>query len=201
MALAEVAGCDDKALMVAFQERGSVAAFEELFQRYRVPLYRYLRGLGRSVEIAEETSQHAWLKVIEAARQARFSATSGGSFKTWLFTLARNHYIDHYLRSHAHTRTDNNREEALMDTGADANADTVGIRVDQERLAGTLEQLMGRLPLEQREVLVLWAQGHELTVIAEIAGVPWETVVSRKKYGLAKLRAALSTAGLRQEDV
>jgi RNA polymerase sigma-70 factor (ECF subfamily) len=199
IALAEVADSDDKGLMVAFQERGSVAAFEELFRRYRLPLYRFLRGLARSAEIAEETSQHTWLKVIEAARQARFSAARHSSFKTWLFTLARNHYIDHYLRSHAHSRTSSNWEEALMDSAADA--DTVDARVDQERIAGTLEQLLGHLPLEQREVLVLWAQGHELTVIAEIAGVPWETVVSRKKYALAKLRAALGTAGLRREDV
>jgi RNA polymerase sigma-70 factor (ECF subfamily) len=198
-ALADVAGRDDRALMVDFQERGSVAAFEELFRRYRLPLYRYARGLARSAEIAEETSQHTWLKVVEVARQASFSSGTDSSFKTWLFTLARNHYIDHYLRSHAQTRTASNSEEFLADTAADA--DTVDARVDHEQMAGRLEQLIALLPLEQREVLVLWAQGHELTLIAQIAGAPWETVVSRKKYALAKLRAALGKAGLRQEDV
>jgi DNA-directed RNA polymerase specialized sigma24 family protein len=74
-------------------------------------------------------------------------------------------------------------------------------RVDLERLAGTLQRVIALLPVEQREVVVLWAQGHELTVIAQIAGVPWETVVSRKKYALAKLRAALGTAGVAQGDM
>jgi RNA polymerase sigma factor (sigma-70 family) len=190
---------DDKALMIEFQEHGAVAAFEELFRRHRVPLYRYLRGLSCSAEIAEETSQHTWFKVIEAARAARYNATAQSSFKTWLYTLARNHYIDHYLRAHARIRTVSNSEELFMD--AFEGADTLDARVDLERLAGTLQRVIALLPVEQREVVVLWAQGHELTVIAQIAGVPWETVVSRKKYALAKLRAALGTAGVAQGDM
>jgi RNA polymerase sigma-70 factor (ECF subfamily) len=185
--------------MLEFQERGEVAAFEELFQRHRLPLYRYLHGLSRSAEIAEETSQHAWLKVIEAARAARYDATAQSSFKTWLYTLARNQYIDHYLRAHARSRTVSNSEELLMEAFEDA--DTVDARVDLERLAGTLERVIAQLPVEQREVITLWAQGHELTVIAQIVGVPWETVVSRKKYALAKLRASLETAGVAQGDM
>ena len=190
---------DDRALMLEFQQRGQVAAFEELFRRHRLPLYRYLRGLSRSAEIAEESSQQVWLKVIEAARGARYDATTPGSFRTWLYTLARNHYIDQYLRAHARSRTVSNCDEHLMEGSEDA--DVVDRRVDLERLADTLEQLLGRLPLEQREVLLLWAAGHELTVIAEIAGVPWETIVSRKKYALARLRTALATAGVAQGDL
>jgi RNA polymerase sigma-70 factor (ECF subfamily) len=194
-----VASADDRALMLEFQERGEVAAFEELFRRHRVPLYRYMRGLSRSAEIAEDTSQRAWLKVIEVARAARYNAISQSSFKTWLYTLARNQYIDHYLRAHARSRTVSNSEDLLMDAFEDAN--TVDAKVDLERLAGTLERVIALLPVEQREVVVLWAQGHELTVIAQIVGVPWETVVSRKKYAFAKLRAALETAGVVQGDM
>jgi RNA polymerase sigma factor (sigma-70 family) len=194
-----VAIADDRVLMLEFQERGEVAAFEELFRRHRVPLYRFLRGLSCSAEIAEETSQHAWLKVIEAARAARYNATTQSSFKTWLYTLARNQYIDRYLRGHACSRTDSNSEELLM--GAFEDANTLGARVDLERLAGTLGRGIGQLPIEQREVIMLWAQGHELTVIAQIVGAPWETVVSRKKYAIAKLRSALERAGVAQGDV
>lgn len=185
--------------MLEFQERGKVAAFEELFQRHRVPLYRYLRAVSCSAEIAEEISQLAWLKLIEAARAAKYNATSQSSFKTWLYTLARNQYIDQYLRSHARSRTLTNSEDLLIDTFEDANP--VDATVDLERLAGTLERAIALLPAEQREVIVLWAQGHELTVIAQIAQVPWETVVSRKKYALAKLRDALKTAGVAQGDM
>jgi len=50
-------------------------------------------------------------------------------------------------------------------------------------------------------VVLLWAQGHELTAIAAVTGAPWETVVSRKKYALTKLRATLARAGVTQGDL
>jgi len=196
---ADVAGTDDRALMLGFQERGDVAAFEELFRRHRLPLYRYLRGLARSADIAEETSQQAWLKVIETARSAGYMADAQSSFKTWLYTLARNHYIDRYVRAHARTRTDSNCEGLLLSMGTDSGAPAA--QLHRERLGDTLLRAMTTLPLEQREVVLLWAQGHELTAIAAVTGVPWETVVSRKKYALGKLRAALALGGITQGDL
>jgi RNA polymerase sigma factor (sigma-70 family) len=193
------AGGDDRVLMLLFQDRGDLRAFEELFRRHRLPLYRYLRGLMHSPEIAEETSQHAWLKVIEAARSGRYNASSQSSFKTWLYTLARNHYIDHYVRAHGHTRTASNSEELLSNASDDLEA--LDCQLNRQRLAGTLQRAVAALPIEQREVVLLWSQGHELTAIAAIAGVPWETIVSRKKYAIAKLRVALATVGVTPDDV
>lgn len=195
----DVASGDDRMLMLRFQERGDWRAFEELFRRNRLPLYRFLRGLAHSTEIAEETSQHAWLKVIEAASAARYDAGLQSSFKTWLYTLARNHYIDHYVRAHGHSRTDSNCEELLSQASGDLESPEC--QLDREQLADTLQQAVAALPMEQREVVLLWSQGHELTAIARIAGAPWETIVSRKKYALAKLRAALAMAGITPGDV
>jgi RNA polymerase sigma-70 factor, ECF subfamily len=196
---ADLAGSDDRALMLEFQQRGDPAAFEELFRRHRLPLYRYLRGLAGAAEIAEETSQHAWLKVIEAARSAGYVADGRSVFKTWLYTLARNHYIDRYLRAHARSRTDSNCEELLLSMATEPDAPAA--QLDREHLGDTLARAMATLPLEQREVALLWAQGHELTAIAAVTGAPWETVVSRKRYALAKLRAALALAGVTQGDL
>jgi DNA-directed RNA polymerase specialized sigma24 family protein len=44
-----------------------------------------------------------------------------------------------------------------------------------------VQRAIDRLPFPQREVVLLWAHGHDLTTIAEISGAPWETVVSRKR--------------------
>jgi RNA polymerase sigma-70 factor (ECF subfamily) len=196
---ADVASADDRALMLGFQDSGHLGAFEELFRRHRLPLFRYLRGLARSADIAEEVSQHTWLKVIEAARATKYDASAQSSFKTWLYTLARNHYIDHYLRSHARCRTDSNADEHLLNAVDDS--ETPESVLDREQLGGKLERAIAQLPLEQREVVLLWTQGHDLSAIALIARVPWETIVSRKKYALTKLRAALATTGLVQGDV
>jgi RNA polymerase sigma-70 factor (ECF subfamily) len=196
---ADERSADDRALMLEFQQSGRVAAFEELFQRHRLPLYRYLHGLARSAEVAEETSQHTWFKVIEAARSARFVAAPHSSFKTWLYTLARNHYVDHYVRGHAGSRTDSNVEELLTSTPDESLE--LEEQLHRQRLGSAIDRALALLPLEQREVVLLWAQGHELTAIAQIARVPWETIVSRKKYALAKLSAALAKAGVTRGDL
>jgi len=196
---AAVADNDDRELMLEFQERGDVAAFEELFRRHRLPLYRYVRGLAGSAEIAEDTSQQAWLKVLEAARSAGYAADRQCSFKTWLYTLARNHYIDRYLRAHAASRTDSNCGELLSSIATEPGAPEA--RLHREHLADTLARAVGTLPVEQREVVLLWAQGHELSAIAAVTRAPWETVISRKKYALAKLRAVLGLAGVTQGDL
>jgi RNA polymerase sigma factor (sigma-70 family) len=194
-----VMGTDDRALMLQFQQHGDAEAFEQLFRRHRVPLYRYLRALAGSTEIANEASQQAWLKVIEAARAAAYTPDGQCAFKTWLYTLARNHYIDRYVRGHARTRTDSNCEELLLGMATDPGA--AEAQLHREHLGNRLERAVAELPVEQREVVVLWAQGHELTAIAAVAGVPWETVVSRKKYALSKLRAALALAGITSGDL
>ena len=62
---------------------------------------------------------------------------------------------------------------------------------DQARIQAALADL----PAEQREVFLLRAHGDlELHEIAELTRTPAETVKSRLRYALQKLRRLLSTA-------
>lgn len=56
----------DEALMMEFQ-RGSREAFEELFARYREPLYGFFRRRLASKDRAEDLAQETFLAVIRAA--------------------------------------------------------------------------------------------------------------------------------------
>ena len=56
----------DEALMLEFQG-GSRAAFEELFARYRKPLYGFFGRRLKNPERAEDLVQEAFLAVIRAA--------------------------------------------------------------------------------------------------------------------------------------
>ena len=55
----------DEALMLNFQQ-GSREAFEELFARYRQPLYGFFRRRLASRERAEDLTQEVFLVVIRA---------------------------------------------------------------------------------------------------------------------------------------
>jgi RNA polymerase sigma factor (sigma-70 family) len=186
----------DDELMFRFQRDHDYPAFEELFGRHKDVLLRFLARLLGDVGAAHDASQQTWLKVIEVAGRREYSAQTDARFRTWLLTLARNHAIDEYQRKFAVTRTialtDKLRERshngpiAGQSPAPDPLEDTHDWQVAQR-----LHEAIRELPLEQREVIALWAVEIEPAEIAAITGAPRDTVLSRKKYAFAKLRRAL----------
>jgi RNA polymerase sigma-70 factor (ECF subfamily) len=181
---------DDRELMERFQQRGDPAAFEVLFQRHRLGLFHFLVRLSGSRTVAEEVSQQAWLRLIELAEERRYRPEA--AFRTILYALARNRWVDEYLRRHEATRsTPLEDPEAGVESMAAIDADLSELIARRESEAAVSEALAA-LPSEQREVVVLWMQGFELVEVARITGARWHTVVSRKRYALEKLRRALA---------
>jgi len=185
----KVEGADDHELMRRFQERGDPAAFEVVFQRHKIGLFRYLIRLSGSPSVAEEVSQQTWLQVVELAREGRYRAAA--SFRTTLFCLARNRWVDEHVRKHEVTHaTPLDDPEAGVEELEAADTDLTELLARRESEAAVSEALAA-LPSEQREVIALWMQGFELVDVARITGARWHTVVSRKRYALEKLRRVL----------
>jgi RNA polymerase sigma factor (sigma-70 family) len=176
----------DADLMLAFQRERNYEAFEELFGRHKDALFRYLLRLAGHRPTAEDASQQAWLKVIDVARAAGYEQRTGVTFRTWVFTLARNHFIDHYKRSFAETRRVPLPDEAESPESAPSDL------IEASETSDLLRRAMLTLPFEQRDVLSLWAAGVEIDQIAAMTGAPRETVLSRKKYAINKLRSAIA---------
>jgi RNA polymerase sigma-70 factor, ECF subfamily len=186
----------DDELMMRFQRDGDLSAFEQLFGRHKDVLVRFLLRLTGAHASAEDASQQTWLKVIEVARKGNYATDRVASFRTWLFTLARHHVIDEHRRKLAATRMvalpEGQCDEILMSAvGADATAADPARHAMQDEVARYIHEAIATLPFEQREVIALWASGIDPMDIANITAAPRETVMSRKKYGIAKLREAL----------
>src|SRR5215471_11057297 len=75
----------DEALMLKFQ-RGSREAFEELYARYRGPLYGFFRRRLQAPERAEDLAQETFLAVIRAT--SRYEPRS--LVRTYLYGIAMN---------------------------------------------------------------------------------------------------------------
>jgi len=185
-------GETDAQLMGRFQRDRDVRAFETLFRRHKDRLLHFLERLAGSTTIAEEVSQQTWTKVIDVARRGAFLEQPGAGFSTWLCTLARNHFIDEHTRKFAATRT-----VPLSDDGGEVALDREPVSdalelIDRQQRAHHVQRALRTLPLEQREVIAFWVAGMGFDSIAAIVGAPRETVLSRKKYAIAKLRAALA---------
>lgn len=178
--------------MLGFQGDGDRGALARLVERNGGALLRFLIRLSRNRAIAEDVAQQTWLKVIDVARQGTFTASSGVAFRTWLCTLARNHFIDEYQRKFAAARSVPLPVD-LCSMLAEAHrvVPDPGEPLDEFQQTAQLRKALLRLPEEQRRVVALWAEGMRIGAIAALTAAPRDTVLSRKKYALAKLRVLL----------
>ena len=75
---------------------GSDYALEELFQRYRRPLYAYLnRMLSGDTASADDLFQELWIRVI---RKLGSCYEEQGKLSSWLFRIAHNLVLEHFRR-------------------------------------------------------------------------------------------------------
>ena len=79
--------------LMGLLRRGDVKALEELYGRYAGKLHAFCSSArpGRDRSESEDMVQDIFLKVI---RSARTFDSRKASFRTWLFTVARNHCVD-----------------------------------------------------------------------------------------------------------
>jgi RNA polymerase sigma-70 factor (ECF subfamily) len=168
----------DAALMLAYQA-GDAASFDRLYARHRGALFRFLlRGCGNRAQ-AEEMFQDVWMNVIKA----RSSYQPSAKFSTWLYRIAHNRLIDAWRQQRPQAELDENL--------ADERPGPERMASSQEQLARLMRGIAG-LPLEQRTAFLLQVErGLTLEEIAEVTGVGRETVKSRLRYALQKLKGEL----------
>jgi RNA polymerase sigma-70 factor (ECF subfamily) len=177
----------DERLMLRFQA-GDVGAFEDLVRRHRTPLFSFLLRLTGDRGRAEDLCQETFLKVVRASGEWRPRAT----FRTWAYAIARNQAFDE-LRRQAFRKT-----EPLGEPEMPASEATAPDRAAEGALLRPkLEAALAALPDEQREVFLLREHaGLRFHEIAEVTGVPENTVKSRMRYALEGLRARLEALGV-----
>ena len=180
---------DDRALMLRYQD-GDVTAFELLYQRHRGPLYRFLLRQAQHSESAEDIFQEVWSRIIRHRTNYRPAA----KFTTYMYQIARNCFIDHYRRT--------GRQPPLVSIDDDSPLELVASTDDPVAAAESgdaadwLDTALAQLPPEQREVFLLREEsGLSLDEIGQLTGAGRETVKSRLRYALSKLRASIGDSG------
>jgi RNA polymerase sigma-70 factor (ECF subfamily) len=196
-------GLSDELLMEAYC-RGDASAFDRLVGRHSRGLYNYLLRSVHTQARAEELLQEVLLRVIRSKDRYRRSAR----FTTWVYTIARNLTVDESRRARFrdHVSLDAPRRSRDHEPGrsllgaiaadqvaTDDGADAPRLR---ERLLGAIDQL----PPEQREVFLMrQVAGLSFREIGDAVGAPENTVKSRMRYALDKLRHVL--ADLQPDDM
>jgi RNA polymerase sigma-70 factor (ECF subfamily) len=192
-----VDGRSDEALMLAYGN-GDLAAFEIIYRRHSVRVYRYLLRQCGNADDAQELLQDVWTNLIRARTRYEVRAR----FSTYLFRLAHNRIIDHYRRRshnpvyHGANPGDGDADMDLADV-PDVDIMSVEDRLHLRRLGARLLELIAQLPPVQREAFLLREEGGlSVEEIAEVTGVNAETAKSRLRYAVAKLRKGLRGQGV-----
>ena len=151
---------------------GDQAAFLELYDRYRQPIFRFAYRLLGSVESAEDVTHDCFLSLIrkpENFRQER------ASLKTYLYAAARNLALKHFRDQGRETGLDEVIEEPRESTRRAPLR-----RLLDEELATHVREAVFSLPPLQREALILFEyEGLSLNEVAEIAGAEVGVIKSR----------------------
>lgn len=178
----------DEMLMLRYKE-GVVDAFDSLFSRHNGGVYRYFLRQRQTQPHAEELAQDVWMRVIQAAEHYEVAA----KFNTWLYRIAHNRLIDHVRSLNARPEDGYDETPAAVELVAIPDFEWPENINERRQRVEQLLRAVSELPPDQAEVFLLH-QESELTLeeIGSVMGIGRETVKSRLRYALSKLRAALS---------
>jgi RNA polymerase sigma-70 factor (ECF subfamily) len=169
---------------------GTVAAFDELYERHRGGIYRYLlrHGAGNA---SEELAHDVWASLIRV--REGYQATA--KFTTYLYRLAHNRLIDFYRaegRAEWVSRDADDCTEEIVAAHAGPRGEQPEVQVESRNIAQRISVAINALPDAQREAFLLQQEGGlSVAEIADATGVPEETAKSRLRYAISKLRAQL----------
>lgn len=184
----DVAGDED--LMQAYAA-GDAAAFEPLYARHKGGVYRYLLRHCGNGGTADEMFQDVWMSVI----RARGSYVPSARFATWLYRIAHNRVIDHWRAQGAAEFVAADPDDGDADPLAaipGPRGDEPEVRAAGREQSARVAAALARLPPPQRDAFLLHQEGElELSEIAALTGAGVETIKSRIRYALAKLRVEL----------
>ncbi|OGB23959.1 MAG: RNA polymerase subunit sigma-24 [Burkholderiales bacterium RIFCSPLOWO2_02_FULL_57_36] len=180
----------DEMLMERYRD-DDLASFKELYQRHSRGSYQFIFWLSPRKDWVDEIAQDTWAR-LHGARK-RYQAQS--AFRTYLYQIARNRLID-LLRQHQDLLAsdmgkadddDGSAFEHLADLAQ--NESSPEDDLEEKQRAAELHAAIRSLPGEQREALVLQQfNGMSLEEIAMMTVVSAETVKSRLRYAMRKLR-------------
>jgi len=153
-------------------------------------VYTLARYLMRNTQDAEDAVQECYLRALR-----HFDSYRGPAMKPWLLAILRNVCNAEFARrSKEEVPTDYTQEEALLPMWQEPQASPEKM-IERRQDTATIRRLVAELPEPFREAIVLREMNNlSYQEIAQVAGVPVGTVMSRLARGRAMLRAAWNAA-------
>jgi len=169
---------------------GDKIAFTEIVNRYLTLIYNFTYRLVGNEKVSEDLTQEVFLKAWKNIK--KFDTDK--SFKTWIFTIAKNTSID-FLRKRKDvpmSTFDNDEGENIIENNLkDEEPDAIEIFTSAQNKK-QVENILKELSVVQKEVIVLkYVNEMSLSEIAEIMNIPIDTAKSHHRRALIRMKKAL----------
>lgn len=168
---------DDDTLMLEAR-KGNKAAMELIVLRHYDEVYAYAARRTGSAQEARDIAQLTFEKLVRALPAYR----PLGRFRPWLFTIASNEISDHFRRR---------APEGPLPEEMCGEGDTVRLLVKKEEYGLVRRSVLALPPSQQEAVILFYYHDMRLKDIARVTGANVNTVKSRLRLGLEKLRDTL----------
>lgn len=167
--------------------------FEETVLPHLDAAYNLARHLLRDADRAQDAVQDSFLRAM-----TYFDGFRGGDSRAWLLAIVRNTCFDRLERERRRSGDAEFNEEIH---GADQAGPSPETSLRARVASETVERALGELPPELREAVVLRElEGLSYKEIAQVAGVPVGTVMSRLSRGRERLHRVLGADGGKEGD-
>ena len=133
--------------LIDWVAKGDASCLGTLFERHHRSVYQYCRQMTRHGALAEDLTQEVFLRILRKAG----SFKGKGSFKAWMFHIARNITLDHLRSARRHERPARIEEdsEAVIENRSAERAAAGCENVD------VLAQALANLPHAIQEIIWL----------------------------------------------
>ena len=176
---------EEDRMMAQSLKRGDTAAFEALYSRLKLPLFRFALGMCGSHEAAEEALQETFIRFI---RKPEGYDSAKGSLDGYLFGMARHVVFRMMERRKPEVDWDENQDFSIEGTG---ETPLLVSLEKAERVEAVRSAVLG-LPVHYREVVVLCdLEEMNYEDAARVLECPVGTVRSRLNRARAQLRVRL----------
>ena len=183
---------NDDELLIARAQRGERAAFDRLVMKHQDRAYTYAFRLTRNAETAADVVAEAFLRIHNAL--PNFKGQS--SFKTWLYRILTNCFLDLRKREKA-------RPHGSLDAMTDSAEGEMAFQIEDpapnpEELAqkgargDAVQAALAAMPEYQRAMIVMYhAEDMSYEDMAAALDLPVGTVKSRLNRARINLRDGL----------